>query len=262
MARIHVDEADKYQNELNGEWFQLKNNGDIARVQFMYETYDEVDAFACHKVMVGDKERYVDCLRAYDEPIDNCPFCAAGLQVKPVRFVIMFQHDDQKVKIWERGKQFMTKLQGLFNRYQPLSDYVFEIERFGAAGDKKTKYEVFVMDRAEPFDLTEIEKPELLGGLILDKSFEDMVEYLETGAFPEVDENVQAQPAQRTPARNTNTPSRAGVQRRGAATTSAQPTQPQNTNRPAQSRGGAAPSGGTQISSRRGAATVNNDEVF
>jgi hypothetical protein len=149
----------------------------------MMDNLDDLDVFACHKVKIGDKERYVDCLRTYDEPIDKCPFCAAGIPVKPVRFVIMYQHDDSKVKIWERGKNFIAKLQSLCNRYQPLSEYVFEIERNGKAGDMATRYEIFPMDRVDPVDLTEIEKPELLGGLILEKNGEEMDVYLDTGNF-------------------------------------------------------------------------------
>jgi hypothetical protein len=214
MARISEEQAGQYSNNLNGEWFQLKNDQDVARVQFMFDSIDELEIFACHKVKVGDKERYVDCKRTYDEPIDNCPFCAAGIPVKPVRFVIMFQHDDQKVKIWERGKTFISKLQGLMNRYNPLSDYVFDVERHGVAGDKDTKYELYPMDRVEPFNLDEVEYPELLGGLILDKTVEEMQIYLDTGSFPptaEEEANNASHPQQSSmPAR------RAAVSRQSA----------------------------------------------
>lgn len=189
MPRITLDQAEKYQGSLNGEWFSLKNDRDVARVQFMMDTYEDLDVFACHKVKIGDKERYVDCLRTYDEPIDNCPLCADGAPVKPVRFVVMYQHDDGKVKIWERGKNFVAKLQSLCNRYSPLSEYVFEIERVGAAGSKDTRYEIYPMDKVEPVDLSNIEKPELLGGLILQKTAEEMEVFLETGNFPQTDDN-------------------------------------------------------------------------
>lgn len=193
MPRISASEAENYQSNLNGEWFSLKDDGDVARVQFMIDSIDELDVFACHRVKVGDKERYVDCLRTYDEPIDKCPLCAEGVPVKPVRFVIMYQHDDGKVKIWERGKNFIAKLQSLCNRYSPLSQYVFEIERVGKAGSKDTRYEIYPMDRVEPVDLTQVEKPELLGGLILDKSAEEMDIFLDTGKFPQTESEDNAQ---------------------------------------------------------------------
>ena len=223
MPRISVNDSENYQSSLNGEWFSLKNDKDVARVQFMMDNLDDLDVFACHKVKIGDKERYVDCLRTYDEPIDKCPFCAAGIPVKPVRFVIMYQHDDSKVKIWERGKNFIAKLQSLCNRYQPLSEYVFEIERNGKAGDMATRYEIFPMDRVDPVDLTEIEKPELLGGLILEKNAEEMDVYLDTGNFPATEDTAPAepQPTRRGApvARRTEEPApapRDGVSRRGA----------------------------------------------
>ena len=223
MPRINVNASENYQSSLNGEWFSLKNDKDVARVQFMMDNLDDLDVFACHKVKIGDKERYVDCLRTYDEPIDKCPFCAAGIPVKPVRFVIMYQHDDSKVKIWERGKNFIAKLQSLCNRYQPLSEYVFEIERNGKAGDMATRYEIFPMDRVDPVDLTKIEKPELLGGLILEKNAEEMDVYLDTGNFPATEDTAPAepQPTRRGApvARQTEEPApapRDGVSRRGA----------------------------------------------
>lgn len=254
MPRINPNDTDKYQSNSGGEWLSLKNHGDVATVQFMYNSYDEVDSFACHKVQVGDKERYVNCLRTYDEPLENCPFCAEGIPAKPVNFIMMFQHEDEKIKIWERGKQFMSKLQGLFNRYVPLSEYVFQIERNGKAGDQKTTYETFPMDGIEPYDLTEIEKPDLLGGLILDKTYEEMNIYLDTGSFPPTEEEQQSyQPAQRrgAPQQQTRRPAQTQqAPRRGAQQ---QPQRPAPTHQPSrQAPTQAAP----QQNSRRGGAST------
>jgi len=197
MGRIDPNDADNYQQGLNGEWFSLKGDGDIARVQFMVDNYEELPVFACHKVKVGEKERYVDCLRTYDEPIENCPFCAGGIPVKPVRFVVMFDHGDSKVKIWERGKNFIAQLQGYMERYSPLSTYVFEIERKGKFGDKETKYNVYPMDRVDAYDLTDIEMPEFIGGLILSKTMDDMDFYLDRGEFPREEGYPAPEPVRR-----------------------------------------------------------------
>ena len=262
MARINPNEADKYQNNLNGEWLSLKNHGDVATVQFMFDVYDDIDAFVCHKVQVGDKERYVDCLRTYDQPIDDCPFCAAGIPAKPVNFILMYQHEDEKVKIWERGRQFLSKLQGLINRYVPLSSYVFQIERNGKAGDQKTTYEVFPMDGIEPYDLTDVEKPDLLGGLILDKTFEEMDIYLDTGSFPATEEETYQPPKQQqrrgAPQSRQQAPERQQAPaRRGVAQTPAPAAQSAPTRR------AAAPAPTQQKrpqSTRRGAAPITNEE--
>lgn len=185
MGRINPDEMDNYGSENNSEWLRLVNDGDVARVQFMYSNYSELDTYACHKVMVGDKERYVDCKRDYDSPIDDCPFCAAGLPVKPVLILAMYDHTDKKVKIWERGKTFRKKMEALFNRYPNLSNMVFEIERRGAKGDQKTTYEIFPMPEVAPLDISNVEKPEFMGSFILDKTPDEMQTYLDTGSFPQ-----------------------------------------------------------------------------
>lgn len=224
MARVSFEDSEKYFSGSGSDWFQLKNDGDVARVQFMLNSIDDIPIFSTHKVKIGDKERYVDCIRNPQDPIDACPFCAAGLPAKAVRFIVMFQHDDNKVKIWERGRQFISKLQGLINRYNPLEEKVFEIERHGKAGDTSTKYEIYPLDGVESVNLDEVEMPELEGSLILQKSFEDMEYYLDNGNFPSDDsdnEPVRRRGAE-APARRATAPARrtpasdAGVTRRGA----------------------------------------------
>lgn len=190
MGRISAEQMDNYGSNNSSEWLKLSDNGAVARVQFLYDSYDDfTDIFACHKVKVGDYDRYVDCKRDYDSPIDDCPFCAAGMSTHPVMMISMYDHSDGKVKIWERGKTFRKKMEALFNRYPNLSNMVFEIERRGAKGDKKTTYEIFTMPDVEPVDVSEINRPEFIGGFILDKSPDDMITYLNTGEFPNNENN-------------------------------------------------------------------------
>lgn len=184
MARITNEQADKYYSGGSSEWFQLKNDGDVARVQFMFDGIDEIPTFSTHRIKIGDKERQVDCLRMPGDPIDKCPLCEAGVPAKAARFIVMYQLDDQKVKIWERGRQFISKLQGLINRYNPLSSHVFEIERHGRAGDQSTKYEIYPVDSVAPEDISQMEMPELEGSLVLQKTADEMEVYLDTGEFP------------------------------------------------------------------------------
>ena len=209
MGRINPNEYERYDNSNNGEWFSLKNDKDIATVQFLYDDYNDLDAFVTHKVDVNGKERHVNCLRNYGDPIDVCPFCAAGLPAKPTMFVAMYQHEDQKVKIWERGRKFKNKLESLFGRYSPLINYTFQIERNGAKGSKDTTYEVFPMPNIAPFDLQDVEKPEFLGTVILDKNSDDMDYYLAYNEFPSEEDNET--PARRPQSQAQPTP------RRGAA---------------------------------------------
>ena len=204
MGRINPNEMDKYGNEGgNSEWLRLQDDGDIARVQFLYDSYDELDTFACHRINLGVKqngqpnERWVDCKRDYDDPIDACPFCKAGMPVKPVMILSMYDHADGKIKIWERGKTFRKVMESKFNRYPVLSDMVFEIERHGKKGDNKTTYEVIAMPEVEPVDVSNIERPNFVGSVILDKTPDEMQTYLDTGSFPSDDATSNEQPVRR-----------------------------------------------------------------
>ncbi len=221
MARVSYEDSEKYFSGSGSDWFQLKNDGDVARVQFMLNNIDDIPIFSTHRVKIGDKERYVDCLRNPNDPIDACPFCAEGMPAKAVRFIIMYQHDDNKVKIWERGRQFISKLQGLINRYNPLEEKVFEVERHGKAGDTGTKYEIYPLDGVEPVNMDEVEMPELEGTLILQKTFEEMEYFLDNGSFPDDNDDAPVRrrgaeaparrtvtPARRTPASDAGTPRR------------------------------------------------------
>ena len=252
MARITTEQADKYYSGGSSEWFQLKNDGDVARVQFMFDGIDEIPTFSTHRIKIGDKERQVDCLRMPGDPIDKCPLCEAGVPAKAARFIVMYQLDDQKVKIWERGRQFISKLQGLINRYSPLSSHVFEIERHGRAGDQSTKYEIYPVDSIAPEDISQMEMPELEGSLVLQKNADEMNEYLETGSFPSEAESV---PVRRRGAVADNSASPA-PRRQTPATTS----MPEATSSRA---GRASHSVSDAPQSRRGARrSVNPEETF
>ena len=253
MARVSYDDSEKYYSGSGSDWFQLKNDGDVARVQFMLNSVDDIPIFSTHKVKVGNKERYVDCLRNPQDPIDMCPFCAAGLPAKAVRFIIMYQHDDGKVKIWERGRQFISKLQGLINRYNPLEDKVFEVERHGKAGDTSTKYEVYPLDGVQPVNLDDVEMPELEGSLILQKNADEMEYYLDTGNFPAENDSGN-EPIRRRgaePARTAPVGRRAPVQestpvtRRGSRGPVQEVSEPQEAPRPRSTRRGS--SNGSEV---------------
>lgn len=230
MGRINPEDAELYDSSLNGEWFQLKNDKDQATVQFMYDKYSDLDTYVTHKLAIDGKDRHVNCLRENGDPLDVCPLCAAGFPAKSALFVMMFQHDDNKVKIWERGKQFRQKLERLCSRYNPLSSKVFGIERIGVAGDTKTQYDVFTQDQLDAYDLSEVERPELLGGIIMDKEYGELQYFVENGVFPPDPGSAPAAPQ---------------LPRRGGAPAATTP----------QSRRGAAPAG-------RGQATGNRGERF
>lgn len=189
MARFNMNEADNYSTGGGNSFFSLKDDKDTARVRFLYNTVDDIEGYAVHKVAVGDKDRYVNCLRTYNEPLDNCPFCAAQLKVQPKLFLKLYNEDAGECQIWERGKNYYQKMSSLSNRFSPLYKRVMEIERNGKSGDMHTTYEFYPGD-SDDANLDDYEPVEPLGAIILDKTFDEMNVYLDTGSFPQGSEQV------------------------------------------------------------------------
>ena len=188
MARFNASEIDNYGGQGGAGYFSLKNDKDTAQVRFMYNSVDDIEGYAVHQVVVGDKNRWVNCLREYNEPLSKCPFCREGKHQQARLFIPMYDVDDERVKIWERGKKFYATLSSVFARTKgKIVSNIFEIERNGKSGDTSTTYGVFQVEKddTELEDLPEV--PEVLGGILLNKSAEDMEYYLEEGTFPPED---------------------------------------------------------------------------
>lgn len=213
MARFRADEVDHYGGQGGAGYFSLKNDKDIARVRFMYNGMDDVEGYAVHQVEVDGKKRYVNCLRAYNEPLDKCPFCAAKKFQTAKLFIPLYNIDEDKVQIWERGKKFFSKISSLCARYSNLVSHEFEIERNGKKGETTTTYEIYEVSKDDTTldDLPDL--PKIIGGLVLDKSEEDMAFYVENGYFPpdgeeapvrrrsSRDRDEEDEPRRRTPSR-------------------------------------------------------------
>jgi hypothetical protein len=188
MARFRYDEVDNYGGTGGAGYFSLKNDKDVARVRFMYNDINDVEGFAVHQVEVDGKKRYVNCLREYNEPTDKCPFCANHQFQTAKLFIPLYNVDENRVQVWERGKKFFAKISSICARYNDLVSHTFEIERNGKAGSTQTTYEIYEVDKDDTTleDLPEL--PEILGGLVLDKNADEMNYYLDNGEFPSEDE--------------------------------------------------------------------------
>lgn len=246
MGRVNTNDIDNYAANQGG-FFGLKDHGDTAQIRFMYEGYDDMAAYAVHEIDVDGKKRYVSCLRAYNEPVHNCPLCEAGYKVAIKFFVPVLEIDPQtgngEVKIWDRGRTFKQKLDSLLARYQPLCATIFEVERRGKKGDTNTTYETFPVSTDENLTLADLpEVPEVLGGLVLDKTFDDLLTYVETGAFPATQAEAPVDRRQATAPRQAETPARRPASPAPAAPAQARPAQRPAPAAPAARRPG---SGGT-----------------
>lgn len=189
MPVVGIDDVDNYKTGGDYNYLVLKEDGDTAKVRFYIETMDDLRFYVVHQITTKDgKTRYVNCLRTYDQPIDDCPFCREALQNKDFNTVVkmflpVYDMKEKQVKLFERGRTFKDEIQGHIRRNAPLVSYPCEIERCGAKGDTKTVYKVYPLaqekDNTLIKDLPEVE--DLIGTYVLDFSIEDMEDFIANG---------------------------------------------------------------------------------
>ena len=130
-------------------YFTLKNDKDTAIVRIMHDSPEDFDMVTGHRVTINDKLRLVSCLRRDGEEVTKCPLCEAGKKTEDKIYIHLIEYtkdaNGQIVatpKVWERSAYYANTLINNINNYGPLSDCIFKITRNGAAGSKKTTYDL------------------------------------------------------------------------------------------------------------------------
>lgn len=207
--RISINDVDRVSNgEGRSQFFKLKGNHDKAVVRFLHEGMNDISTVVVHEAKVDGRGRWINCLRKdINSPKSECPFCSS--KNEDISFVTtrvylelaVYELDRNgnptgkyNTQIWERGKKFISKLQSLCNRYKPLCDFVFEIERLGDERSTDTTYEIYPISGATkaeyPYELEEVAY-DPIGKIVLDRSFEDAQYFIENDEFPPKNEGVQ-----------------------------------------------------------------------
>lgn len=206
MATFRADEVDNYGNQGGGGgFFSITNDRGKKRVRFLYNTTDEIEGMSVHKVKVPNKDgqlkdRYVNCLREYDQPIEDCPFCREHKKTEARIFIPIYNIEEDSVQVWDRGKSMFQTLMGQCSRYSnkdtDIVNNIFEIERMGKPKDKKTQYQIYYIEKDDTTLEDLPEAPQILGKIVLDKTADDMEYYLENEEFPptEDDEEEEDEP--------------------------------------------------------------------
>ena len=202
MARFGIEQADNYSGS-KSNFFNLKDDGDTARIRILINDINDLYGVSCHQVAVGNKQFDVECLREYNEPVEKCPLCAAKYKINAKIFIPVYDETDNTSKIWARGTKFFSKLSGLCERYSPLVSSVFEVERQGKKGDPHTEYQFYIIntDNKKLIDF-DIPKPE--DSVLLVKTADEINEFLKTGNFgnnARVQERQGAQNERQVPVR-------------------------------------------------------------
>lgn len=198
MGRVAFADIEKFQASARG-FFKLENDRDTAQVRFLYKKIDDLDQdiFCVHRITVDGQPRYVNCLReGPNDPVSDCRFCQENWSrgVRMFLQIAVATEFDKKtkedtaweVKVWDRGPNFAKKIEGVFSRVRgDICGTMFEIERQGKKGDQQTDYGIFAVntDGVELNDLPE--RKDLLGTVVMDKTFEEMDAFIETDQFPE-----------------------------------------------------------------------------
>lgn len=198
MAKVSIDEARK--STSGGDFFSLKKDKEKANIRFMYKTTKDVDIYSVHEVKIGDKRRLVDCIKDPSNPESHCPFCDAGVKKLQRVFLLVYVEQEEKVKIWERSFQYYDRnilpiLEQLNS--EEIVGTRFRVMRNGAPGDMKTTYPLMLVEaddtKMEDFE-EELPRTDLT---ILQKTAEEMEEFVETGKFPEQAEEAESEEEER-----------------------------------------------------------------
>ena len=196
MAKVNYEKSKEIDSQGNFDVFNLENDQDSDRVQFLMNSINDVLAYTTHGVTArsargNEYERKVGCLlNSKDDPAGTCPLCDYGSKIKVARFIPLYSHTHKKVMLWERGTRFIDQtLAGLFNRLisQGInpSTIVVEVVRNGKKGDQSTTYALYPMEKLDAINVATLEVPEPSGSLIAEWTKEEMLTYCSTGQMPQ-----------------------------------------------------------------------------
>ena len=206
MAYVNFNDIDfnaegNYGSGSEIKFFSLKQDKESAVVRFIQSTTDDFEIVAVHEVEVqtqnGVSKRKVNCLRGANDPLEKCPFCETNQKLQRKFFVHLVKYEQTQSGIvgtpmvWERPLSFAKDLANKIQTYGgKLSDHIFKITRNGAPRDKNTTYTVdYLPSQNFPENIYQkmenaFENYSAIGGIVLNKSAEDMIAFVRDGKFP------------------------------------------------------------------------------
>ena len=179
-------------------YFSLKNDGDEAIVRIMHDSTNDFEIISTHQIQLNGKFRRVSCVRNPKDSVSACPLCESGVKVDYRFYIHLVQYtkaEDGSVvaeqKVWERPMSYADKISGYINNYGPMSDVICKIIRHGKAGDMKTEYDIIPNLNKQVYRDDIFVKPanafegfKALGRMVLDKTADEINEFIRTGNFP------------------------------------------------------------------------------
>lgn len=196
-------------NDIN--FFTLRNDNDEAIVRFMCDSVKDFEILTVHDIQIGGKYRKINCIRDFQDPIENCPLCASGTKINQRFFIKMIQYDKStdgagnvvitpKAVIWERSTAYAKTLKSYLDNYGPLSDIICKIIRHGKAGDMQTTYEIVPnLNKNVYRDDIYVKDVNIFGGfnafgtIVMDRTYDEIMQFQMTGQFPVREKKQEAQ---------------------------------------------------------------------
>ncbi len=204
MLKSDDEQVNGGTNEKKMSFFSLAGDGDSAIVRFLHSDIKDFDVLDIHQISLGGFDRKVNCLRTPGGSKDECALCEANTYNEETRtfkyplrrriFIHLLKYTNPsqaEEMVWERSKGFIKKLNQLVEDYGPLYTRLYKIVRHGGAGSTDTTYDILPLDkdRYNPnefaFNPLQLEYTKVLGSfVVMNKTNEDIKEYLNTGNFP------------------------------------------------------------------------------
>lgn len=197
MAKITTEQARNLTNKSSSGFFNLKNDGDVARVKFMYDNVSEIETYAVHEVEVNGFIKHVDCLKDA-EGNGVCPFCDKGFKKVARTFFKLYNADKDAVEVWDCGVKRAPLIENLLKMSQSekLVNNCYEIIRHGKPRSTDTTYEL-IFKGADSTTLQDLpQAPSIYGKYVWQKTAEDMEYFIAHNEFPK---------SQQSATSNTNT---------------------------------------------------------
>lgn len=205
MARVTTEQARKLNNANSTGYFSLKDDGDSAKVRFMYDKVSDIETYAVHEVPVNGFNRHVDCLKD-SEGNGVCPFCEKGVKLTARTFFKLYNIDTGKVEIWDCGIKRAPSIENILKMAssKSLVNHVFEIIRHGKAKSTDTQYELSPIG-SDDVTLDDLpEAPTICGRFVLSKNASEMEHYITFNEFKKADGGSTKQETNTTVAQRVN----------------------------------------------------------
>lgn len=139
----------QYQEDKNGDFFTLSNDGDYADVIFLYRSVEDVLVADVHYISSASYKGYAHCCGRNE----GCPAChyptqsGRGIRVDTKIFIPLLNLSKNKIEFWDRSTYFEKVLQKqVFSTFPNPSETVFRITRHGE-GREDTRYEIMPVGR-------------------------------------------------------------------------------------------------------------------